>query len=94
MNGHPHHGLMQQAAKAMGKNYFYSSQAGFVCDDLRWLAKTLGDVHLEFHACEGWQISTCFEEEGWKNWITQDTDKHALAECVAKAILATKSEED
>ena len=76
---------MREACKKMGFIGPHSTDR-FVKNGLEWLARNIGDLHVEFHRCEGWQVSTCYEEEQWKDWISGPE----LWEAVANSILASK----
>ena len=42
------------------------------------------DIHLEHLHGAGWRISTCFEEEAWKDWVTADTAPLAICQAFLK----------
>lgn len=57
-----------------------------VADGMEYLAKTLGDVHIEYLDTEGkWGVSCCYEDRLWKNWKRSKS----LTDVLAKAVIAT-----
>lgn len=66
-----------KTAEKMG--FSFSSTDQFVARSLDWLSQKWGDLHIEFHKDEGWQVSTCFAEEIWgeDSWIRGDGSLHS-----------------
>jgi hypothetical protein len=65
------------AAEKMGRQFFSHDQ--FSTDAIRWLSERWKDLHVEFHECEGWQVSTCYADEAWdeEGWVRCDGSLHS-----------------
>lgn len=76
----------RRASKVIGCSV--SSTDQFVAESMRWLSARFGDLHVEFHKEEGWQISTCYAEDQWgeDTWIRGDG---TLRGCLCEAVLRT-----
>ena len=73
----------RQSSEMMNHTFF--STDTFVAGSIKWLSSRLGDLHLEFHECEGWSIATCCNDKGeWSEsgWLRGDGSL-ASALCVA-----------
>jgi hypothetical protein len=72
----------------MGRPFF--SVDRFIPDAMNWLAINLGDLHIEYHKDEGWQVSTCFTDGSWDDdgWISADDG--SLAGALMLAVEAIK----
>lgn len=71
------------ASEKMGHS-FYNTTA-FIVNAIDWLGEKFGDVHLEYHEPEGWQVSTCYADETWgeDSWVRGDGGSLASALCRA-----------
>lgn len=61
------------------------SQSLFIELTMDYLARTLGDLHVEYLDIEKkWSVSTCYTDKGWEGW------KHSksLVSVLAKAVVA------
>lgn len=76
---------LMAASAIMGREYV--DGFGFVATAMEWLAAKYGDLHVEFHKGDGWQVSSCFDVDGWGDgWMQGDgTLAGALCEAVEKA---------
>ena len=59
------------AREKMGRE---SDRWSFAEAAMRWLARQWGDVHVEYHASTGWQVSCCYHAGKWGDdgWLTGD----------------------
>lgn len=66
--------MMRYHAASEKMGFRFSNTSVFIVNALEWLGERLGDVHLEFHEHDGWQVSTCYAEERWgeDSWIRGD----------------------
>jgi hypothetical protein len=56
----------------------------FIVQAIDWLSTKHGDLHLEFHKDEGWQVGTCFIGGKWDGWIKGPLLIDALAKAVVQ----------
>lgn len=57
----------------------------FTSTAMEYLAKTLGDVHVEYLDTEdGWAVSCCYEDKLWQDWKRSNS----LTDVLAKAVIA------
>ena len=76
----------RKASEKMG--HIFTNTSYFILNALDWLGELYGDVHLEYHECEGWQVSTCYADDSWgeNGWIRGDGSmQSALCKAVAVA---------
>ena len=75
------------ASEKMGHQFF--STTLFIVNALDWLANKFGDVHLEYHEAEGWQVSTCYAEGQWgeDKWVSGEDG--GIASALLKAVEIT-----
>jgi hypothetical protein len=63
---------------------YINDRSTIVPHAMRWLAKELDDLRVEYHSDGGWQVSSCYFEHGcagddgvtmyWDDWIRDDVD--------------------
>jgi hypothetical protein len=73
--------VLRRASRVMGHDTVHST-IWFVDRSMEWLAAKLGDLHVEFHADNGWSVACCYEEQSWEGWQHDDRLSVALAKAV------------
>lgn len=77
---------VKRAAEVMGYDIVYSYDR-FERKAMDWLAERLGDLHIEYHKDDGWDVSCCYREDSWDGRHCANTRIEALA----MAVLAVKA---
>lgn len=77
---------MRDASEVMGRTFH--SNANFISDAIKWLTAKYGDLHMEYHNCEGWHCSTCMEKFEWFKWTEGDG---SLESCLANAVMLSST---
>ena len=73
-----------RALEFMGSSRDFESPEQFIAPTMQWLSKKIGDLHVEYHEDDGWQVATCLGNKGWEGWIPGDSLAEALCNAVLK----------
>lgn len=61
-------------AASLKMGYVFTNTTTFIVNAIEWLGEKFGDLHLEYHQSNGWQVSSCFSDGIWSDdgWIRGD----------------------